>query len=162
MKINKKTGLRVFDMTILRSWKPCYDPIKHLPETWRGNAIEILKNEKISHADRLWVVLRTDLVSERVMRLFAVWSYRETLKFIKNPDPRSVECANVAERFANGDATSKDLCAAWSAAWSAARSAAWSAAESAARSEMEKLQINKLIEMLEVEAKERLNKRIKK
>jgi hypothetical protein len=133
LKIQKKSGLRVFGMSDLRAWGPCYDPVRHLTEDFRGTAIDILKNEKIPVQDRFWVVLRSEVASEKVMRLFAVWSYRQTLAFVKNSDPRSLKAADVAEAYANGNATQEELSAAWSAAYSAAYSAAESAAESAVR-----------------------------
>jgi hypothetical protein len=138
LKHGKKTGLKYFNINDIRSWKPCYDPRKYLNENFRGNAITILQDERVPFVDRLWVVLRNEIVSDKVMRLFAVWSYRQTLTFIKNPDPRSLKAAEVAEKFAKGQATTQELesaeSAAWSAAWSVAESAAWSAAWSAARS----------------------------
>ena len=79
--------------------------------------------------------------NERTAHLFAVWNAREALKFLANPDPRSVAACDVAERYANGEATSEELAAAraaawdaaWDAAWAAARDAAWDAAWVAAR-----------------------------
>lgn len=47
-------------------------------------------------------------------------------------DQRSKDALNVAERFANGNATQSDLDAARAAAWAAARAAAWDAARDAA------------------------------
>ena len=129
--------MRTFTTSDIRSWGPCYDPNRYLHENWSGSAIDLLKNEEIPFQDRLWVVLRTDLVSERIMRLFAVWSYRQTWDWVPNPDPRSIKAAEVAEAYANGKATKEELVAARSAAESAAESAARSAArsaESAARS----------------------------
>jgi hypothetical protein len=126
--------MKTFNIEELRSWNPCYDPIKYLPEDFNGTTLDIINNKKIPFEDRLWVVLRNDLISDKLMRLFAVWSYRQTLLFIKNPDPISIEAANVAEKYANGEITEQELSAAASAAWSAATSAtwsAWSAAESA-------------------------------
>ena len=76
--------------------------------------------------------------NERTARLFAVWCAREALKLLDNPDPRSVAACDVAERFANGEATNEELAAAWDAAWATARrdaaqAAAWAAARDAAR-----------------------------
>lgn len=123
---------------IIRKLRPCYDR-------------ETVKSE----ADIVWLFTRNNLMSDKDLRLFAVWCAREALKFIENPDPRSVMACDVAERYANGDATIQELSAARSAAeyaawsvvgsvmdhvaWSAAvksavRSAAWSAARSATRS----------------------------
>ena len=70
--------------------------------------------------------------NERNARLFAVWCAREALKLIDDPDPRSVDACDVAERYANGNATDEELEAAWSAAGDAAKAAAWVAAGDAA------------------------------
>ena len=133
--------MKTFTNADIRKFEPCYDPIVYLKDEEDHTIIAILENEAIPFEDRLWVILRTDFISERLTRLFAVWSYRQTLQWIKNPDPRSIECANVSERYAEGSASIEELSAAESAAWSAAesaaRSAAWSAewaARSAARS----------------------------
>jgi hypothetical protein len=119
-KQGKKSGLKYFSIADIRSFKPCYDPNKWLKEDWRGTAVGILKMDNISFSDRLWCVLRTEICSEKLMRLAAVWFYRDTLNWVKDPDPRSIEAANVAERFANGQATQEELSAAWSAAWTRA------------------------------------------
>ena len=58
-------------------------------------------------------------MSDRDMRLFAVWCAREALKHIENPDARSVEAFNVAEKFAKGEVSESELSFAESAAWSA-------------------------------------------
>jgi len=157
LKVGKKSGLKYFDMANIRSWKPCYDPVKHLPENWRGTALTILKNEAIPFPDRLWVVCRGDVLSDRVMRLFAVWCARQVQHLMT--DKRSLDAIDVAERFANGQATQAELeaardaaWAAWAAAWAAARDAAWAAAWDAAGD----AQRDKLIEMVIAEGKERL------
>ena len=69
--------MKVFTIAYIRSWNPCYDPKKYLAETWQGTALDILNRAEIPMADKLLVVLRTDLVSERIMRLFAVWCARQ-------------------------------------------------------------------------------------
>ena len=153
--------LKTFTIETIRSWSPCYDPSRYLPEDWTGTALDILKHAEIPAQDKAWVVLRDDLITERIFRLFAVSCARKALKLVKEPDPRSIEACNVAERFARGEATEAELdaardaaasasaardaaasasaardaaaAAAASAAWSAA-DAAWSAARSASRS----------------------------
>jgi len=67
--------------------------------------------------------------NERNARLFSVWCAREALERIDNPDPRSVDACDVAERYANGNATDEEL----KAARDAAKAATWSVASSAAR-----------------------------
>ena len=117
-------------MADIRSWKPCYDPVKYLPENWRGTALTILKNETISFEDRLWVVCRNEFISDRTIRLFAVWCARQVQHLMA--DKRSIDALDVAERFANGQATLAELDAAGAAARAAAGAAAGAAARAAA------------------------------
>lgn len=94
--------MKTFTINDIRSWRPCYDPNEHLPENWSGTALDILDHDQIIFTDKLWVICRTRLVSDKLMRLFAVWCYRQTLAWISNPDPRSINAADVAEKYAMG------------------------------------------------------------
>lgn len=118
--------MKTFSYAEIKKWSPCYDPIKYIPETWIGTALDILDLKDVPTADRLWVVLRTDLVSEKCMRLFAVWCARQVQHLMK--DSRSIAALDVVERFVNGEASNE----ARAAAEGAARAAAWAAAEAAA------------------------------
>jgi len=122
--------MKIFTIDDIRSWNPCYDPIKHLPEGWSGAAIDILKHDAIPPEDKLWVVCREDLIDAKTLRLFAVWCARQVQHLMT--DERSIAVLDVAERYANGQATEKELAAARDAAWAAARDAAWAAARDAA------------------------------
>lgn len=88
----------------------------------------ILENN--GYSDALWA-LRAVEGYDREIRLFAVWCARQ-VEHLMN-DSRSIEALNVAEKFANGEATSEELAAARDAACAAARDAAWDAARYAAR-----------------------------
>ena len=91
--------------------------------------------------DALWCLRAVD-GHKREMRLFAVECARSVQHLMT--DPRSIAATDVAEKFANGQATQTDLAAArdaasdaaWDAAsdaaWDAARDAAWDAARDAA------------------------------
>ena len=85
----------------------------------------ILENNGLD--DALWC-LRAVEGHEREIRLYAVWCARQVQHLMT--DPRSLAALDVAERYANGQATDAELGAAWAAAW-AAEGAAW-AAEGAA------------------------------
>ena len=100
--------------------------------------------------DALWCMRAVD-GRDKEIRLYAVWCARQVQHLIK--DPRSLVALDVAERFANGEATKEELAeaeaaargaaldaaldaarvAAWGAAGGAAGGAAWAAARFAAR-----------------------------
>mgnify|MGYP000963485581 CR=1 FL=1 len=87
--------------------------------------------------DALWC-LRAVTGHDREIRLYAVWCARQVAHMMT--DQRSIGALKVAEHYANGLASKKELAAAWAAAgdsggaatgdalWSAAWAAAWSAA----------------------------------
>ena len=116
--------------------EPCYSPDEiGMPKNYRakvGDFVKEYRNKVKDKEDILWVVCRKDWMTDRDMRLFAVWCAREALKLVGNPDQRSINACDVAERFANGEADQDELFAASDAAWSAASDATWSAARAAA------------------------------
>ncbi len=87
----------------------------------------------------LWITDKTGRLDDRTLRLFAVWCARNTpLAHGRKTgnlitDPRSLAALDVAERFANGQASRGELAAAWDAAGKAAWDDAWAAARAAAR-----------------------------
>lgn len=98
------------------------------------HAWEVLQPEWL-----IWVATRKGVLTNRELRLFAVWSARQVQHLMT--DPRSRAALDVAERHANGEATDAELAAARdaardaarAAARAAARDAAWAAARAAAR-----------------------------
>ncbi|MDW9251239.1 hypothetical protein C7S16_6616 [Burkholderia thailandensis] len=113
--------------------------------------LDILKSNGLD--DALWT-LRCISGADRDLRLFAVWCARQVEHLMQ--DQCSKDALNVAERFANGEATDEERvaardaardaapdaaraaaraaagAAAWAAAWAAAGAAAWAAAGAAA------------------------------
>ena len=77
-----------------------------------------------------WIAFRRGVLTDRELRLFAVWAARQVQHLMN--DPRSVQAIDTAERFANGNATKEELSAAWAAAGDAAWAASWDAARDAA------------------------------
>lgn len=157
IKIGKKSGLKYFNVEYIRSLRPCYNPIRYIKEDFRGTVIDILSNDSIPFDDRLWLVLRTDLVSKNCMRLFAAWCTKQML--CNNFDLRAEKALDKSERsVALLAAAGMSESAARSAAWSAVRlakwykkwSALWSAADSA-RLMAELAQRDKLIDMIKTE-----------
>jgi len=77
--------------------------------------------------DAIWC-LRAVEGRDKDIRLYAVWCARQVQHLL--PDQRRLAALDVAERYANGEATEDELNATRAAAWSAAGAAAWSAAAS--------------------------------
>ncbi len=159
---------------LIRTFNPCYDPNEVVtdesellePIEW----IEKYRGE-LPDKDIVWLLCRNEFLSEKQLRLFAVWCARETLKLVENPDSRSINACDVAERYAYGEATCEELRVARDAAYAAAINIVGTdyadAANSAAAIDpvdaatcagdnytvtdgntARKLQVNKLIEML--------------
>ncbi|CAJ6131185.1 bacteriophage protein [Burkholderia pseudomallei] len=98
-----------------------YIPFKHDAEI---PLLDILKSNGLD--DALWT-LRCISGADRDLRLFAVWCARQVEHLMQ--DQCSKDALNVAERFANGEATDEER----AAARDAARDAAWATARDAAR-----------------------------
>jgi hypothetical protein len=104
---------------IIRKFNLGYDPSKFITDENEELPIKewVQKYRNVVPAnDILWLLLRKEFLSEKDLRLFVVWCAREVLKLVENPDERSVEACNVAERYANGKATKEELLAAHDAA----------------------------------------------
>jgi hypothetical protein len=111
---------------IIRQFQPCYDPSEVITdETEELTVKEWVEKYRsiVPYQDIIWLLSRREFMSEKDLRLFAVWCTREALKLIENPDERIVEACNVAERYANGQATKEELLAAHHAANDAADAA---------------------------------------
>lgn len=125
--------MKTINNDLIRSFKPCYDPAEHdIPDAETLSAVEWVSKYRgiVPDKDILWLLLREHFYSSKDLRLFAVWCARGALRLIDSPDPRSIEACNIAERYANGDATCKELASARASAWNAyvtpaACAAAW-------------------------------------
>ena len=106
--------------------------------------------------DALWC-LRAVEGYEKEIRLYAVWCARQVQHLMT--DKRSLDALDVADAFASGKVTKKELAAAEaaarSAAWSAAGDAAWAAAWDAARDAARDAQEKEFIRILELLEKEK-------
>jgi hypothetical protein len=108
---------------IIRKFDPCYDPSKVIIDENEELSVKqwVEKYRNVVPAkDILWLLLRKEFLSEKDLRLFAVWCAREALKLVENPDERIVEACNVAEKYANREATQEELHTAYYVALNAA------------------------------------------
>ena len=153
--------MKALTLADIRALNPCYDPSHYLPENWQGTVADILRINDCPAKDRIWVAVK--LIDAKTARLFAVWCAREALALVPNPDPRSIATCDVAERYANGQATVEEMKSARAAADAAADAdadadayAAAYAADAAAYdadaydadAAVRKKQIKKLLEMV--------------
>ena len=127
--------MKTINNKLIRSFNPCYDPSeKGIPDDETLTVHEWVSKYKdvVPISDILWLLLRNDFYTDKQLRLFAVWCAREALKMVDNPDQRSINACDIAERYANGEATDKELRAARTVALAAARTVALAAARTVA------------------------------
>ena len=134
-------------------WAACDEGMRRLKYYNRklggkANALDILRLRRIPADDRLWTVLREDMIPAAILHEFGCWCAERALSKTINPDPRSMEAVAVKRRWMRGEATDDELTAAWAAARAAAR-AAQDAAQDAAWAAARDTQITHLIELLE-------------
>ena len=131
----------------IRERNPCSDGwaklLTHLGKTVADDdplsILTILDSNGLD--DALWALRAVD-GHDREIRLYAVWCARQVQHLMTGQ--RSIDALDVAERYARGEATDKQLAAAWDAAadaaeeakasasaWAATRAAAWAAAVAA-------------------------------
>jgi len=85
---------------------PCYSPDEiGIPENYSAHISDFIKEyrHKVrSLEDIIWVVCRSEYMTDQDMRLFAVWCARQALKKVKTPDPIIMEICTIAESYAKG------------------------------------------------------------
>lgn len=104
------------------------------------NALDVLRLEEVTIADRMWAVLREEFLPAHLLHEYACRCADYALSKIDNPDPRSVRAIEAKRRWLRGEISNKELitarnearAASWSIGWGAARAAAWGAARDAA------------------------------
>jgi hypothetical protein len=126
-------------------WRPCYvrAVVEKLAQgRTEATALEILRMEHLIAEDRLWLVLRPELIDGITLRLFAADCAEHVLSVYERQYPgdlRPRQAIEAARAYARGEisgdaraaAEAADAAAAGATAAAAARSAAWAAAEAA-------------------------------
>jgi hypothetical protein len=102
------------------SYNPCYDPAEiGMPGGYSATIpdfIDEYRGKVNEPKDIMWLLCRNEYLTDKDLRLFAVWCARQSISRVENPDTRWYEACNVAERFAQGEATDEELKAAHTAA----------------------------------------------
>ena len=120
---------------------PCYlddpkekalmDSIAQRQDRW--TALDILELEEIPDEDKLWCVLREELIEPEKLHEFACVCAERALRRVENPDPRSVAAIEAKRAWMKGEISDAELAAARAAAWASERDAAWAAERAAER-----------------------------
>ena len=122
--------MKTINNELIRSFRPCYDPSKKgIPDNETLTVLDWVEKYRavVPARDIVWLLCRRYFLSDRDLRLFAVFCAREALKMVGNPDLRSIDACDVAERFANGEATMEELNAAAYYAYTASANSAGAA-----------------------------------
>lgn len=126
-------GMKRVHISTITKWNPCIDPLTKVSSDWEGTALDVLALNNITAFDKLWVVLRSEFLSDKTLRLFAVSCARSVEHLLT--DERSKKAIEIAERYAHGEASDAELAAARAAAreatWAAELGTAWAAAAAA-------------------------------
>lgn len=104
------------------------------------SALDILRLDEVDAEDRLWLVLREELIDAPILHEFACRCAEMELSRINKPDARSVAAIEAKRKWLRGEISDKELVAAmdaalaasWPSASNAASAASWSAARDAA------------------------------
>lgn len=116
MKLNNK---------LIRRFNPCYDPKKYFKDSDKYSMIDLLKDKRIPARDRLWVCVRSELMSDLQLKYFGLECAKLSLKYTKDVSVK--KCLNVISKYLKGKATIDDLKAARSTIKSTIESARFTA-----------------------------------
>ena len=159
MTIEKNTSMpgggemRTVTVDKVMSWVPCREYTRNrITKLFAGrealSALNVLELD-IPASDKLWAVLREEMLSAEALYEFACRVAEHALmkerKDGREPDPRSWAAIAAKRKWLRGEITEEELSAAWAAARDAARDAAWATAVSWAVSWAELVEILKEI-----------------
>lgn len=82
-----------------------------LPSDWRGTVLDALRSDDVPTDNKLNIVCREEFLTPRTLRLFAVACARSAAEIAG--EKRVAHVLDTAERFANGEASTIDLDAAF-------------------------------------------------
>ncbi len=93
------------------SLKPCYHPRKiGMPEDYEATIPEFIKEYRgkvKKKTDIQWILCHRDFMSEKELRLFAVWCARQVQHL--TPLSKGVSVLDIIDKYMNGYVTKKEL-----------------------------------------------------
>ena len=111
------------------------------------SALDILRLDEVDAEDRLWLVLREELIDAPILHEFACRCAERALSRIDKPDERSVAAIEAKRKWMRGEISDDEM----DEAWDAARAAAWDAEWAAAWTAEREWQVAELMRMLEAQ-----------
>lgn len=113
--------------------EPCYSDERiqeianQYPDRKEWTALDVLRLNNVPVTDRLWLVLREELIDAPILHEFACRCAERALSHEDKPDPRSVAAIAAKRAWLRGEITDEELKAARYGARDAAQAAAWDA-----------------------------------
>ena len=155
-----KPADKIITIDDVMAFDPCYDREKMLRLANGKKQLtvrEILGLRFVPAEDKFWLVLREEVLPERLLHEFGLWCAEQVLLNERaegrEPHPASWNVLEVKRLWLDGKATHEELWAAGAAvrvaAEAAARAAAWAAWAAWAAEAAGKSQLQKLKEMVE-------------
>ena len=89
----------------------------------RWTALDILALDDVDAEDKLWAVLREELIDARLLHEFACWCAEDALSHVENADERSWNAVKVKRAWLRGEASDAELDIARDTAWAVALAA---------------------------------------
>jgi hypothetical protein len=130
----------IINLDYIMQFDPCESGVKGYVNAgykdFSGDIFEFLSLEKISVKNRLWVVLRPEIIPENDLHELACRFAESVLHIFEKKypnDDRPRKAIETKRKFVKGEIDREELNAAWDAASAAARDAASAAARDAAR-----------------------------
>ena len=105
------------------------------------SALDILRLDEVDAEDRLWLVLREELIDAPILHKFACRCAEMALSRIDKPDEQRVAAIEEKRKWLRGEISDDGMAAAMDAACAAAWAAAWTAER--------EWQVDELMRMLE-------------
>ena len=82
------------------------------------SALDILRLDEVDAEDRLWLVLREELIDAPILHEFACRCAERALSRIDKPDERSIAAIEAKRKWLRGEISDDEMAVARDAAWS--------------------------------------------
>jgi len=115
----------------IKRYEEIFQHMDSAKESWTALDVLELPMNALSTENKLWLVLRPEFLSERVLHLFACEAVDQALRKIENPEPVCLETIRVKRLWMNGKASDIELLTAqdavrnfpWNKLWDWSRAA---------------------------------------